>query len=150
MRLEETVKLRDVMTPNPRTIGPDASLQEAARIMRDADTGVVPVVEKGRPVGLLTDRDIVVRAVADGTDASRRSVREVASTDLVTASPELGTKEAADLMRQHQVRRLLVCENERLVGVASIGDLAVKEGKDSRVGDTIEGISQGVKEGTEF
>jgi CBS domain-containing protein len=142
------VKLRDVMTPNPRTVAPDASLQEAARIMRDADTGMVPVVDNGRPIGLLTDRDIVVRAVADG--ATARPVREVASTDLVVASPELSTKEAADLMGQHQVRRLLVCENDRLVGVASLGDLAVKEGKDRRVGTALEDISQGVKERSDF
>ena len=113
--------------------------------MRDEDTGVVPVVEDGRPVGLITDRDIVVRAVADGTSFDR-PVRELATDDLVTAGPEMSTRDAAELMGQHQVRRLLVCEGERLVGVASIGDIAVKEGKDSRVGDAIQEISQGVKE----
>ena len=139
------MKLRDVMTPNPSTLGPNATLQEAARLMRDEDTGVVPVVEDGRPVGLITDRDIVVRAVADGTSFDR-PVRELATDDLVTAGPEMSTRDAAELMGQHQVRRLLVCEGERLVGVASIGDIAVKEGKDSRVGDAIQEISQGVKD----
>ena len=139
------MKLRDVMTPNPSTLGPNATLQEAARLMRDEDTGVVPVVEDGRPVGLITDRDLVVRAVADGTSFDR-PVRELATDDLVTAGPEMSTRDAAELMGQHQVRRLLVCEGERLVGVASIGDIAVKEGKDSRVGDAIQEISQGVKE----
>jgi CBS domain-containing protein len=139
------MKLRDVMTPNPRTIDPSATVQDAARVMRDADTGVVPIVENGRPVGLITDRDIVVRAVADGT-ALDRPVRELATDDLVTAEPEMSTRDAADLMGQHQVRRLLVCEGDRLVGVASIGDIAVKEGKDRRVGNAIEEISQGVKE----
>ena len=113
------MKLRDVMTPNPSTLGPNATLQEAARLMRDEDTGVVPVVEDGRPVGLITDRDIVVRAVADGTSFDR-PVRELATDDLVTAGPEMSTRDAAELMGQHQVRRLLVCEGERLVGVASI------------------------------
>ena len=138
------MKLRDVMTPNPSTLGPNATLQEAARLMRDEDTGVVPVVENGRPVGLITDRDIVVRAVADGTSFDRPG-RELAADDLVTAEPEMSTRDPAELMGQHQVRRLLVCEGERLVGVASIGDIAVKEGKDSRVGDAIQEISQGVK-----
>jgi CBS domain-containing protein len=139
------MKLRDVMTPNPRTLDPNATVQDAARLMRDEDTGVVPLVENGRPVGLITDRDIVVRAVADGTSIDR-PVRELATDDLVTAEPEMSTRDAAELMGEHQVRRLLVCEGDRLVGVASIGDIAVKEGKERRVGDAIGEISQGVKE----
>jgi CBS domain-containing protein len=139
------MKLRDVMTPNPRTLDPNATVQDAARLMRDEDTGVVPLVENGRPVGLVTDRDIVVRAVADGSSLDR-PVRELATDDLVTAEPDMSTREAAELMGEHQVRRLLVCEGERLVGVASIGDIAVKEGKERRVGDAIGEISQGVKE----
>jgi CBS domain-containing protein len=139
------MKLRDVMTPNPRTLEPNATLQDAARLMRDEDTGVVPLVENGRPVGLITDRDIVVRAVAEGSSLDR-PVRELATDDLVTAEPDMSTRDAAELMGEHQVRRLLVCEGNRLVGVASIGDIAVKEGKDRRVGDAIGEISQGVKE----
>jgi CBS domain-containing protein len=138
------MKLRDVMTPNPRTLDSTATVQDAARVMRDADTGVVPIVENGKPVGLITDRDIVVRAVADGAEPTR-PVRELATDTLVTAEPDMSTGEAAALMGQHQVRRLLVCEGDRLVGVASIGDIAVKEGKDRRIGDTLQEISQGVK-----
>jgi CBS domain-containing protein len=144
------VKLRDVMTPNPRTLGPEATVEEAARLMRDEDTGVVPIVENGRPIGLVTDRDIVVRAVAEGRESLGRPVRELATEDLVTADPDMSTREAAELMGQHQVRRLLVCENNRLVGITSIGDIAVKEGKDRRVGDAIQEISQGVKEQDDF
>ena len=139
------MKLRDVMTPNPRTLDPNATVRDAARLMRDEDTGVVPLVENGRPVGLVTDRYIVVRAVADGTSFDR-PVRELATDDLVTAEPDMSTRDAAELMGEHQVRRLLVCEGDRLVGVASIGDIAVKEGKERRVGDAIGEISQGVKE----
>ena len=139
------MQLRDVMTPNPVTVQPSATLQEAARIMRDEDTGVVPIVENGRPVGVITDRDIVVRAVAEGGEAVRRSVRDVASGDLVTVAPDMSTEDAAELMASRQVRRVLVCENERLVGVASIGDLAVKGRDDQRMGDTLEDISRGVK-----
>jgi CBS domain-containing protein len=113
--------------------------------MRDEDTGVVPIVENGRPVGVITDRDIVVRAVAEGGEAVRRSVRDVASSDLVTVAPDMSTEDAAELMASRQIRRVLVCENERLVGVASIGDLAVKGRDDQRMGDTLEDISRGVK-----
>ena len=137
--------IRDVMTPNPRSVSPDDSIQSAARIMRDEDTGVVPVVENGRPIGLVTDRDIVVRAIADGSQVTR-PVREIISGQVITASPDMSTREAAELMSEHQVRRLPVVEGELLVGIVSIGDLAVKEGKDGRVGDTLQHISEGVKE----
>lgn len=136
--------IRDVMTPNPRCVGPQESIQQAARIMRDEDTGVVPVVENGRPVGLVTDRDIVVRAVAEGE--LNRPVREIVTGHVVVARPDMSTQEAAELMGTHQIRRLPVVENDRLVGIVSIGDLAVKEGKDRRVGDALQQISEGVKE----
>jgi CBS domain-containing protein len=138
------MNIRDVMTSNPRTVSPEDSIQNAARIMRDEDTGVVPVVENGRAVGIVTDRDIVVRAVADGE--LNRPVRDIVSGDVIAARPDMSTKEAARLMSEHQVRRLPVVENERLVGIVSIGDLAVKSGDDRRMGDALEDISQGVKE----
>ena len=138
------MNIRDVMTSNPRTVSPGDSIQNAARIMRDEDTGVVPVVENGRPVGVVTDRDIVVRAVADGE--LNRPIRDIVSSDVVTASPDMSTREAAQLMSEHQVRRLPVVENDRLVGIVSLGDLAVKDANDKRVGDALQDISQGVKE----
>ena len=136
--------IRDVMTPNPRTVAPGDSIQNAAQIMRDEDTGAVPVVENGRPVGIVTDRDIVVRAVADGQQA--RTVGEIVTGSVVCATPGMSTREASQLMSDHQIRRLPVVENDRLVGIVSIGDLAVKEGRDSRTGDTLQSISEGVKE----
>jgi CBS domain-containing protein len=140
------MNIRDVMTSNPSCVSPDDSIQNAARIMRDMDTGAVPVVENGRPVGIVTDRDIVVRAVAEEGGQLNRPVREIVTNTVVCASPDMSTREAADLMSEHQVRRLPVVENERLVGIVSIGDLAVKEGKDRRIGDALQDISQGVKE----
>jgi CBS domain-containing protein len=139
------MNIRDVMTPTPQTVSPQDSIQNAARIMRDADTGAIPVVENGRPIGILTDRDIVVRAVADGGQPNR-PVGDIVTGSIVVASPDMSTREASELMSEHQVRRLPVVENERLVGIVSIGDLAVKEGRDSRTGDTLQSISEGVKE----
>jgi CBS domain-containing protein len=133
------------MTPNPRTVTPNDSIQNAARIMRDEDTGAVPVVENGKPVGIVTDRDIVVRAVADGAQLNR-PVREIVSGDVVCVTPEMSTREAEDLMSEHQVRRLPVVDGDRIVGIVSLGDIAVKEARDSRSGDTLEHISEGVKE----
>ena len=138
------MNIRDVMTSNPRTVSPSDTIQNAARIMRDEDTGAVPVVENGRPVGMVTDRDIVVRAVANGE--LNRPVRDVVSGNVITADPDMSTREAAELMSEHQIRRLPVVENDRLVGIVSLGDLAVKDAHDKRTGDTLQEISQGVKE----
>ena len=137
------MNVRDVMTSNPRTVSPNDSIQVAARIMKEEDTGVVPVVDNGRPVGIVTDRDIVLRAVAEG--GFDKPVREIATREVVFVKPDASTKEAEKLMSERQVRRLPVVENDRLVGIVSLGDIAVKEGRDSRTGDTLENISQGVK-----
>ena len=137
------MNVRDVMTSNPRTVSPSDSIQVAARIMKEEDCGVVPVVENGKPVGIITDRDIVIRAVAVG--GADRPVREIATTDLIFVKPDTSTRDAEKLMSERQVRRLPVVENDRLVGIVSLGDIAVKEGKDSRTGDTLENISEGVK-----
>src|SRR5215203_2210943 len=99
------MNIRDVMTPNPRTVTPDDTIQNAARIMRDEDTGAVPVVENGRPVGIVTDRDIVVRAVADG-DQTNQPVSSIVTRSVVTVTPDMSTREANVLMSEHQVRRL--------------------------------------------
>jgi CBS domain-containing protein len=139
------MNIREVMTPNPRSVSPNDSIQNAACIMRDEDAGAVPVVENGRAVGIVTDRDIVVRVVAEGGQLSG-PVRSIVTGSLVSATPDMSTREAAELMSEHQIRRLPVVENDRLVGIVSIGDLAVKEGKDSRIGDTLQHISEGVKE----
>ena len=139
------MKIRDVMTPNPKTVSPDDTIQAAARIMQSEDTGAVPVVNNGRVLALVTDRDIVVRVVAEGGSIAG-PVSSIATQDVVCASPEMTTREASDLMSEHQIRRLPVVDNGQLVGIVSLGDLAVKEGRDSRMGDTLQDISEGVKE----
>jgi CBS domain-containing protein len=139
------MKIRDVMTANPKTVSPDDTVQAAARIMQTEDTGAVPVVSNGHVLAVVTDRDIVVRVVAEGAPLSS-PVRNIATQDVICATPDMTTREANDLMSEHQIRRLPVVENSILVGIVSIGDLAVKEGKDSRIGDTLQSISEGVKE----
>jgi len=138
------MKISDVMTPNPKTVKPTDSLQTAAQIMRDEDTGAVPVMENGRLTGMVTDRDIVIRAIADGDYKAK--ISDVVSGDVVTTMPEMPTSEAAELMGEHQIRRLPVVDaDDRLVGIVSLGDLAVKENRESRMGETLEHISEGVK-----
>jgi CBS domain-containing protein len=138
------MNVRDVMTPNPRTVELSDTIQDAARIMREEDTGAIPVVEDGRVVGMVTDRDIVIRAVADGDYEA--TIDDIVTDDVVCATPDMPTAQASDLMGEHQIRRLpVVDEDENLVGIVSIGDLAVKESHDARMGETLENISEGVK-----
>jgi len=139
------MKVSDVMTPNPRTVTLSDTIQAVARIMRDEDTGAVPVVEDGsHVVGMITDRDIVIRAVADGDMDC--TVDDIVTDDVVFATPDMSTAEAAELMSEHQVRRLpVVDEDENIVGIVSLGDLAVKENREARMGETLENISEGVK-----
>lgn len=138
------MKINDVMTPNPKTVKTSDSIQTAAQIMRDEDTGAVPVVDGGRVTGMVTDRDIVIRALADGKFTAK--ISDVVSDDVITVTQEMSTSEAATLMGEHQIRRLPVVDaSERLVGIVSLGDLAVKENRDNRMGETLENISEGVK-----
>ena len=134
-------KVRDAMTQHPRTLAPDATIVEAARAMRDEDAGIMPVVEGDRLEGVITDRDIVVRTVADGKDPEEIRVRDVMSERLVTIDPDQDIDEAMRLMAEHQVRRLPVCEEDgRIVGVLAQADVA-RKGDDSRTGETVEQIS---------
>jgi len=133
--------IRDLMTPDPATCTPDAGLEEVARMMRDHDTGVIPVVEGGRPVGVVTDRDMVVRLVAEGTCPLESKARDAMSPDVLAVRPGDQLDEAARLMKENQVRRLLVTEDDRLVGVLSQADLA-RRASDQKVGAIVEEISQ--------
>lgn len=138
------MKISEVMTPNPKTVTLEDDIQVAARIMRDEDTGAIPVVEDGRLVGIVTDRDIVIRAVADGD--FNCTIDDIVSDDVVCATPDMSTAAGSELMSEHQIRRLPVVDSDdRLVGIVSIGDMAVKEGRDNRTGETLEQISEGVK-----
>jgi CBS domain-containing protein len=135
-------KIRDVMTSDPRTVEPSATVQDAAKAMRDQDVGPIPIVEDGSLSGILTDRDIVVRVVAEGKDPSSTTVRDIASRDLVTIDPEQTLDEALRLMAKHQVRRLPVCEEDgRLVGIVAQADVAL-EGDDRTTGEVVEKISK--------
>lgn len=133
--------VRDAMTPGVETVAPSQTLRDAARLMKEGDFGSVPVVENGRLVGVVTDRDIVVRAVAQGLDPSAARIGEVTSTGPVTVEPDQELEDAIELMARHRIRRLPVVEGERLVGVLSQADVAL-EAKDGKTGDLVEEISQ--------
>jgi len=128
-------KVRDFMTTDVVTVSPQAELAEAARLMRDADVGVLPVVEGGSIRGVITDRDIVVRGLAEGGSGAR--VADVMRDGLITISPDDDEKDAERLMSENDVRRLPVLENGQLVGMVSVGDLAVRT-NDKRAGKVME------------
>jgi CBS domain-containing protein len=135
-------KISELMSPNPCTIEADKPVAYAARMMKEEDVGLAPVVEGERLVGTLTDRDIVTRVVAEGKDPQSVTVREVASTDLVTVDPQQDLDEALRLMAGNQVRRLPVVEEDgRLVGVVAQADVA-REAKDKQTGELVEEISK--------
>ena len=135
-------RIGDLMTENPRTTRRDASVVEAAKVLRDEDVGLVPVVDGDRLVGTGTDRDIAIRVVAEGRDPQSTTVAEIASTDLVTVDPEQELDEGLRLMASQQVRRLPVVEEDgRLVGIVSQADIA-RHGDDSQTGQVVEQISK--------
>ena len=135
-------RIAELMTENPHSVTPNASVVEAAKILRDDDVGLVPVVERERLVGTVTDRDITIRVVAEERDPRSTSVGEIASTDLVTVDPQQDLDEALRLMARHQVRRLPVVEEDgRLVGIVSQADVA-RHGDDGQTGQVVEQISQ--------
>lgn len=138
------MKIRDVMVSDIETAEPDDTLDEVAIMMRDQDTGAIPVVEDGELIGIVTDRDIVLRCVAEGKDPTETAADEVITGDLHIIEPDADLEDARKLMAKHQIRRLPVVENGQLVGMVSLGDLAVKADED-KVADTLEDISEGVK-----
>jgi CBS domain-containing protein len=133
--------VREAMTSNPRTTSSSQSLAEAAQIMKSEDVGSVPVVDEGKLVGVITDRDIAIRGVAEGADARSTHVGEIASRDLVTVEPQEDLDEALALMARNRVRRLLVVESGRLVGILAQADVA-EEVKEKKAGELLEEISK--------
>jgi len=117
--------LRDVMTTNVVSVSPQQSIQEAARLMREHNVGSLPVVENGQLRGIITDRDITIRSTAKGQE-DQTPVAEVMTSSTVEGSPDMDVHQAAQLMAQHQIRRLPVVENNRLVGMVALGDLATE------------------------
>jgi len=139
-KLQETQRrpqdIREVMTATPETVATTSTLAEAASKMKQQDAGAMVVVDDSkRVVGILTDRDIAIRAVAEGRDAKTTKVGDIASTDLKSLSPTDSVKDAVRLMRQQKIRRLPVVENGRPVGVVSIGDLAEERDPHSALAD---------------
>jgi CBS domain-containing protein len=141
------MKVRDIMTTEVATAAPDTTLEEIATMMRDENVGSIPIVEDEELTGIVTDRDIVVRCIAEGKDPSEVTAEEVYSEELQTVEPDADVRQAADIMGRRQIRRLPVVDDGELVGIVALGDIAVKERGDAQSAEALEEISEGVKGG---
>ena len=128
--------INEVMTHDPRTVSADSTLTDVARLMRDDDVGAIVVDRDGAIAGIVTDRDIVVRAIADGRDPGSTTVGDVASTgSVVSVTPDQSVEDARRLMREHDIRRIVVEQDGRAAGILSLGDLAVEGDAEAELTD---------------
>ena len=138
--------LRDVMTPNVEYISPDTKLSEAAGKMRDLDVGALPIGENDKLVGMLTDRDITIRGVAEGKDPKEVSVRDAMTENVVYCYDDEDLSAASKTMREKQIRRVIVLNRDkRMVGICSLGDLVVDSGDETLGGKVLQDVSKPTK-----
>jgi len=136
------MKVKEIMTKDISTVDENADISEAARLMEDRNIGSVPVVTGGhKPIGMLTDRDIVVRAVSSKKENASR-VKDVMTDNIICSQPEMDVNMAANLMAENQIRRLPVVENDQIVGMVSLGDIATKSGYMEEAGEALSTISR--------
>lgn len=135
------MKVTEIMTTDVETCSSDTPIQAVATQMMNLDVGSIPVTDGDRLVGIVTDRDIVIRGIAAQFTLDT-PVGQIISSDLVTGRPDMDIEDAAALMSQHQIRRLPIVEDDRIVGIVSLGDVAVKDPSDQHAGEAIEDISK--------
>ncbi|HEX8412005.1 MAG TPA: CBS domain-containing protein [Thermoanaerobaculia bacterium] len=135
--------VRDVMTANPECVSEKDSIRDVARIMKDQDTGVVPVVEGRKIIGLITDRDIVVRGLAEGKNLENVRVNELMTKSVRSVREDASLNDALEMMSNAEIRRIAVVNNnDELVGIVSLGDIASQGNQDGKVGKAVEQISE--------
>jgi len=137
------MKVRDVMTSSVDWVTPDTSVVEVAQLMKKDDVGSIPICKENRLIGMITDRDIVLKVVATGGNTNNISAKDIMSTDVIFVSADQDVHEAANLMSEYQIRRLPVLEKGKLVGILAIGDLAIEKIHINEAGDALSDISQG-------
>jgi CBS domain-containing protein len=142
-------KIADIMSADCVTVTPQDNIKEVAALMKSHDIGFIPVIEGRKLIGVVTDRDLVIRGYADNRPGTT-SVREVLTEDVQTISPNMSVDEAASIMASGQIRRLPVVENGHLQGVVSLGDLAVREIFVNEAGEALSNISEQENQGSKF
>jgi CBS domain-containing protein len=137
-----SILVRHAMTETPQTIRPDMSAADAAGLMKSEDVGALPVVREGELLGVITDRDLVIRVLAERQDPQSVKVGEIATKTPVTVTPDMRLSEARELMEKHQVRRLPVMKGRNLVGILSLGDVAWADASTREVGEALRAVSE--------
>jgi CBS domain-containing protein len=136
------MKLCDVMTKEVTSLNVDDTVEKAAQMMKDNNIGSIPVCRDGKIAGIITDRDITLRSAAEGKNVSSIKVSSIMSSNPVTGDPNMDVHQAAELMAENQIRRLPVVDNNNLVGILSLGDLAVEPKFENEAGDALSEISE--------
>jgi CBS domain-containing protein len=136
------VLVRHAMTESPKTLSAERSAGDAAGLMSNHDVGSIPVVEGDTCIGIVTDRDLVLRVMSERRDPNAVTLGEILTKDVTTVSPDVELHEARDIMERHKVRRLLVVKDRKLVGILSLGDVAVALASKRIVGEALSGISE--------
>ncbi|SDG88052.1 CBS domain-containing protein [Desulfosporosinus hippei] len=137
------MKVRDVMTRQVETVAPSSSVEEIARLMKRNDVGSIPVCEGQKVLGIITDRDIVLKVIADGKSVSSVSAKDIMNSQVITVTSDQDVHEAARIMADNQIRRLPVLEQGSIVGIVALGDLAIEKIHVNEAGDALSDISQG-------
>jgi CBS domain-containing protein len=135
------MKIRDIMTKDIATLRSDDTIERAARLMRQYDVGSIPVCTDDKIIGIVTDRDIAVRSVAPG-QIDRQRVSDVMSTNLVVGNPDMDVQDAASIMSDRQIRRLPIVENNKLVGIVSLGDISLEPTATNSAKEALRNISE--------
>lgn len=139
------MKVRDVMTESVNFATPNNTVVELAQKMKNDDIGSIPICEGRKVVGIITDRDIVIKAVSQGKNIETKKANEIMNSNVITVTADQDVHEAADLMSKHQIRRLPVVEQDKLIGIVALGDLAVEKIHINEAGDALSDISKGVR-----
>lgn len=136
------MKAKDIMSSSIVSLSSNDTIEKAAVLMKEHDIGSIPVCDGGKIVGIVTDRDITLRAVSSGVNTSTESVKSVMSTNPVTATPDMSLDDISRIMSNEQIRRIPIVENQKVVGVISLGDLALEPKSDEKAGHSLSGISE--------
>lgn len=136
------MKVKDIMTKEVATLNPEDSVAQAAQFMKQYNVGSIPVCDGEKVIGIITDRDIALRSVAEGENSKSQKVREIMSSNPVTASTDMDVHDAARIMSERKVRRLPVVENNNLMGIVALGDLAVESKLSDNAGNALSNISE--------
>lgn len=136
------MKVKDIMTKSVAYINPESTVTEAAQLMQKHNVGSIPVCDQSGLIGMVTDRDIVVRNVAHGRDPQSTPVKNVMTSQVTSATPDMDLSQVSDIMSKNQIRRIPVVENKMLVGIVALGDLAADQRFETEASDSLSDISR--------